>query len=94
MKKVVEEISQNYCEDERECPLVDEDTDYSFFMPNGSLYLNIPQCTECMRSNSYGQYGCPRLNKGLPIREAKFSEDMQARIEADLNFWDQPRFRV
>lgn len=62
--------ANNYCLSWMNKPVIDCGTIYSHYEPNGSKYLGIPQCGTCRKSNSYGQYGCPRLNRGLTIREA------------------------
>ena len=61
-------ITRSYCDDERQEPVVGPDTFYPDYRHNGSMYLGNPQCGTCKTSNSYGQYGCPRLNRHLPIR--------------------------
>ena len=58
-------VVDNYCGCISEVPLITGGTFYASYEPNGSKYAGIPQCGTCKKSNSYGTYGCPRLNAGL-----------------------------
>lgn len=60
-------MKDSYCDNTTENPVITSETFYQSYRRNGSKWAGVPQCHTCATSNSYGKYGCPRLNAGLPI---------------------------
>lgn len=69
VKQLRQASSVDFCESTEEKPVVSSETRYSHFKSNGTPadFLGDPRCAQCGKSNSSGEFGCPRKNKGLPL---------------------------
>lgn len=70
--KLKEQAEIDYCHSNEKYPLIQKDvTLFTSFQNDGTVEQDTVLCSQCRKANSYGQYGCPRLNEDLPIRKGK-----------------------